>query len=309
MADGPDRGIRDLVRDHLLRIVGLLAAFLLASVAVIVSDAPLWSKATAAAFALVGLSLVALWLPLSRSDWTARRGLRVVCVVVPLVAAGIVIGLGLSVWKPDPAYRSSTSRLIIVDGSASMMRSFSPETKFDSARTEILRYVNQQPSVDVALRFTSGRCDGIYEEPDVDFGRSNRKEIDARLRSRRLAGEANFIDAVSMGVNDFLESHTASSAKVQSIWLFLGTAKDGCVPGRDVVEELKAALVDSPDVNLSHVDFFALRAEKTSFQRLQKRIASLAEVVRVLSVPQNVQNSSGLRETIEETARREAPSE
>ena len=308
MAGGPDRSVRDLVREHLLRIVGVLAAFLLATVAVVVSSAPLWSKATAAAFALVGLSLVALWLPLPRSDWQARRGLRIACVAAPLAAACIVIALGLSVWRPERTYQSSTSRLIIVDGSASMMRRFSPETKFDSARREILRYINQQPAVDVALRFTSGSCGEPYDKPDVDFGR-NRQEIAAQLRSRRLTGKANFIDAVSMGVNDFLESDTASSSKVQSIWLFLGTATDGCTPGRDIVDELKTALQAQPDVNLSHVDFFALRAEKTSFERLQKRIASLAEVVRVLSAPQNVQGANDLRETIEEAARREAPSD
>src|SRR5262245_28475685 len=105
MANGHDRGgVRDLVRDNLLRVVGLLAAFLLASIAVIVSSAPLWSKATAAAFALVGLSLAVLWLPLSRSDWRARRGLRIACVATPLAAAAIVIGLGLSVWRPAPGY-------------------------------------------------------------------------------------------------------------------------------------------------------------------------------------------------------------
>jgi hypothetical protein len=223
-------------------------------------------------------------------------------------AIGITLGVRqLVMWIGGPEYQSATSRLIIIDASASMTKAFSPQSKFDSAGREMLRYVNQEPGVDVAVRFTSGRCGEPYEKPDVDFGRGNREEIETELQQRRqnLRGKANFLDAVRMGVNDFRESDTASSAKVRSIWLILGTAKDGCVAGRDTVEELKGALVDSP-AGLSHVDFFALRAEKASFEQLKRRVESVAVFVRVLPV---VQNRKALREKLEETARREAPSD
>ncbi len=247
----------------------------------------------------------------------ARTGLReplrhpgkALAAVVALVGGVISMALGireLVAWIDGPGYESDTSRLVIVDASAAMTRHFSPELKFDSATKEILRYTKQEPGVDVAIRFTSGRCDSAYAPPAVDFEHGNEVEIKAELarQRRRLGGKADLAATFAMGVEDFRESGIASKAKVRSIWLFLGSASDGCQSGADAVEAVREALAESP-IEVTHVDFFALRTEQKSFDALRKRMEGVADYVRVIRVA----NAPALHKTIEATARRESRSD
>jgi hypothetical protein len=225
--------------------------------------------------------------------------------------AGGVISIALGIrelvdWIGGPGYASETSRLVIVDASAAMSLRYSPESKFDSATSEILRYVKQEPGVDVAIRFTSGRCDSPYAAPAVDFQHENDAEIEAALarRGRTLRGEADLADTFRRGVEDFRESDIASKAKVRSIWLFLGSAVDGCLSGADAAEAVREALAESP-IEVTHVDFFALRAERKKFDALRRRMERVAGYVRVIQIS----SKPALRKTIEATARRESPSD
>jgi hypothetical protein len=220
------------------------------------------------------------------------------------VIVGIVIGvLTLTDRVSSPPRRSETSRLIIVDSSKSMARHLSPQTKFDAAMEVILNYVERESSVDVALRFASGTCREEDEGRAVDFGQENAEEVRMALRRQRarLGGNANFVDTLAMGVDDFREVEEAASAKARSIWLFLGTAKDDC--HEDTVSELETA-VDNHLVEVSHIDFFALRAEKTSFRRLRKRLERLSNSFRGF----NVRDEDELRKIVRNAARREQPS-
>src|SRR5262245_14399967 len=124
--------------------------------------------------------------------------------VVTLVGGIISIALGireLADWIGGSAYESETSRLVIVDSSATMRRHFSPESKFDSATAQLLRYVRREPGVDVAVRFTSGRCDFEYTSPAVNFDLDNPEEIKAALTRQRhsLDGKADLAETFAIG--------------------------------------------------------------------------------------------------------------
>jgi hypothetical protein len=229
--------------------------------------------------------------------------------VVTLVGGVISIALGmreLADWIGGSGYESETSRLVIVDSSAVMSRHFSPESKFDSATSQILRYARREPGVDVAIRFTSGRCDSEYTAPAVSFDHGNTDEIEAALsRQRRsLRGKADLADTFAMGLEDFHRSGVASKAKVRTIWLILGSAADGCQSGQDAAEAVKDALAGSP-IGVTHVDFFALRTEQKSFEELRRRMEKIAGYVRVIRVA----NETDLRLTVEQTALRESASQ
>jgi hypothetical protein len=204
MADRPQQGARDLLRDHLLRVIAVLSAFLLASVAVIVSDAPLWSKGLAAALALIGLSLVALWLPLTWSDWRARRGLRIACVAIPLAAAVLVIGLGLSVWKPGPSrVADDPATLLLLDASETMAAPLSGgATKFEEARRRLGHELRIGENDQLGLA-TFG-VEGCDEEDPVDeivsIGPSGADRIRERATDLSPAGRANLVSAARYGV-------------------------------------------------------------------------------------------------------------
>jgi hypothetical protein len=206
-----------------------------------------------------------------------------------------------------PEYRSTISRLIIVDASQSMTRRFSPQSKFASVQDEVLRAVEQQPKIDFALRFTSKTCGKPYEKPAVDFDHENAKAIKAKLQSVKLGGQSTFGDAVQVGVNDFLNSKTASSAKTRTIWLLLGTATDDCASSRGIAQNLKRALGESA-VTLSWIDFFALKSEEKSFEKLERSVAAaLSEKVAVSIV--RVDNAKMLQKKLDEASFRERPSD
>lgn len=222
------------------------------------------------------------------------------------VTIGIIIGIFTLVDRLSSSpRRSETSRLIIVDTSKSMRRLFSPQTKFDAATAQVLKYVRREPNVDVALRFAGGSCDATRDDPAVGFAKDNEGEIKAALdRQRgRVRGGANFVDTIAMGVDDFRDSESAASARIQSIWLFLGTPFDACYRPRRAVAELKAALAES-DVKVSHVDFFALRSENISFERLKRQMEGIADYVFIL----RASDVKELQEFVMATARREQPS-
>jgi hypothetical protein len=106
-----------------------------------------------------------------------------------------------------------------------------------------------------------------------------------------------------MGLEDFRESKTASRAHEKSIWLLLGTPTDVCDPGGDAIQAIKEVLAGS-SIEVTNVDFFALRAEQKIFNELKRRLESDLTYVRVIPVA----NRKVLHKQIEATARREAPS-
>jgi hypothetical protein len=222
------------------------------------------------------------------------------------VTIGIIIGILTLVDRLSSSpRRSETSRLIIVDSSQSMRRLFSPQTKFDAAAAEVRKDVGREPNVDHALRFTGGSCDASRGDPAVDFAKNNEDEIRTELdhQRARVGGKANFVDTIVMGLDDFRDFEDAASAKVQSIWLFLGTPFDACYSPERAVKEVRAALSES-DAKISHVDFFALGSENISFEKLKSRMESIAGDIFVM----RASNVDELSEFVEATKRRETPS-
>jgi hypothetical protein len=224
-------------------------------------------------------------------------------VAVLALAAGI---RQLVNWIRGPDYHSAMSRLIIIDASASMGRRFSPERKYDTAIRQVLQYVKQEPADDVALRFTNSRCDDLYAKPPIFFVHDHRDEIEAELRrqGRSLHGQTDLSGALRMALNDFRESKTASGATERSIWLFLGTPTNVCGPETDVVEAIKGALAGSKSVGVSYVDFFALKTEQKTFEKMQDELEKLGAYVNVVLAP----DARALREKVVSAARRETPS-
>jgi hypothetical protein len=249
----------------------------------------------------------ALWSRFKRSfDEHPIATLSAVVGLLVLVLALVAGVRELVKWINGPGYRSATSRLIIIDASASMGRRFSPERKYDAAMKQVLLYVKQEPADDVALRFTNSRCNDSYAKPPVFFVHNHRDQIEAELtrQGQSLHGETNLSGALRMGLNDFHESKTASGATEQSIWLFLGTPTDVCQPGADVVEAIKAVLDRDSEIKVSHVDFFALKTEQKTFEQMKDELESLGAFVSVVRAA----STTALHAKIVSAARREAPS-
>jgi hypothetical protein len=194
-----------MVRDHLARVIALLAAFVLASLAVLLADAPLWSKLGAAVLALIGLSLIGLWLPLPWADWRARRWLRVVLTAVPLAAAGVVIGLGLTIWRPGPSQiPSQPATLLLLDASETMTEPLAGGgSKFEVAMEELEeeRRVPENSQLGLASFGIEGcdlEADPVNEIVTIAPGGAER----IREEAGQLVpgGEANLVTAARFGV-------------------------------------------------------------------------------------------------------------
>lgn len=216
--------------------------------------------------------LSARWRALSR----VQKGLATGATAAALAVVGWLVNWGMPKlvdWIDPPAEVSVSSRLLIVDTSASMTGKIGSR-KFNLAVSQIRRIVGNAPDVAVALRTAGGACTEGYREPLVKFEPDNGSTIQAELDTVRTGGPANIVSQLEQGVNDFQKFDTAKSAKVQSIWLFLGTARDCRAEDIPLGEAIKQALVDSP-AKVSYVDFFVLRGDRKSFANLKKSIEPL----------------------------------
>ena len=85
--------------------------------------------------------------------------------------------------------------------------------------------VNDQPDVAFALR-TGGDCKGGYVDPPVEFAEDNGERIRAALSAARPQGGADIVSQLRQGISDYNRFESVESAQVQSIWLFLASARD-----------------------------------------------------------------------------------
>lgn len=249
-----------------------------------------------------GRPLRARWGALSR----VQKALATAATAAGLAVVGWSVNWGMPKlvdWINPPLEPPVASRLLIVDTSASMAGKQGRQ-KFEAAVAEIGRFARNAPDVALALRTAGGACTDGYVEPPVKFDSNNVESIQAALEAARPRGPANIVSQLEQSSNDFQRFELAKSAQVQSIWLFLGTARDCRAKDVPLGRAIRRALVDSP-AKVSYVDFFVLRGDRTSYANLKKSIEALGTEFVVKRVGTRQQ----LRRTLEETERREQPSE
>jgi hypothetical protein len=194
-------GIRDVIRDQLFRLLAVLVGFLVASAVVVVADAPVWTKLLAALLALASVFIVALWLPLPWSDWRARRGRRLWVAAAPLALAGLVLVLGLTIWRggPDPVPRNPAT-LIVLDTSDGMGELLdSKNTKLSQATKSLTEQARDLGNDQLGLAtFGVDDCESGETPLDerVPIAPDNADRIKAEASADLVpAGKANLVSA------------------------------------------------------------------------------------------------------------------
>jgi len=249
-----------------------------------------------------GAPLRARWGALSR----VQKALATAATAAGLAVVGWSVNWGMPKlvdWINPPFEAPVASRLLIVDTSASMAGRLGRQ-KLEAVVAEIGRFGRNAPDVALALRTAGGGCTDGYREPPVEFESNNVESIQAALESAQPRGSANIVSQLEQSANDFQRFELAKSAKVQSIWLFLGTARDCRAKDVPLGRAIRRALVDSP-AKVSYVDFFVLRGDRKTYANLKKSIEALGTEFVVKRVGTRQQ----LRRTLEQTEQRERPSE
>jgi hypothetical protein len=173
---------------------------------------------------------------------------------------------------PKPVARSV---LLVVDSSATMRRDYgSGQTKLQAAKREIVRYVQNQPNVLVAIRFVGDICNEGYQSPTVEFGTNKAKEITRALDQVRPTKIADLAGAVGQGANDFLRYDRAGHATSPSMWIFFGGITDPC-GGTGLANEIATEL-QGVKVN-ARFDFFVLRKTPAGRKELDRLLSKLRE--------------------------------
>lgn len=233
------------------------------------------------------------------------KGLKILVSALSAVSVTIGIILGVRELLPDPE-PPRHSVLILMDRSQSMNEPFgASESKFQAVRQQIVDYARDRPDSAIALRFTGGICNTAgYAPPAVTFDRDNTDEIEAALEDVRARGDSDFASAVGEAVNDFDRFEAGRSARVQSIWAFLGSAHDTC--RTNPIRAIRTALegFEQP----VKFDFFGVGASESEGNRLRRLIRRLkkAGYEAYVTTPKNV---SQLRRDVMATSQRETPSE
>jgi hypothetical protein len=234
--------------------------------------------------------------------------LKILISVLTVVSLTIGIIIGVLTLLPDPV-PPRHSVLILLDKSKSMNRPFrGSTTKLQAVREQILHYARAQPDTAIALRFTGGVgvCNKeAYEPPTVTFHRDNASEIDAALADVTARGDSDFATAVGEAVNDFDRYEAGQKAKVQSLWVFLGSGHDTC--RTNAIEAIKTALEGFGKQGV-RFNFFGVGATKGEDNRLRRLVRRLKQAgyAAYVRTPKNV---SELRKDVEETSQRETPYE
>jgi hypothetical protein len=214
---------------------------------------------------------------------------------------GIILGVRQLLPHQEPPQHSV---LILMDTSRSMKRLFgSDKTKLEAVRAQVVDYARKRPDSAIGLRFTGGHCSEGYVEPPVAFDRDNTSEIKAALQDTKPDGKSDFASGLSEAVNDFDHYEAGRSARVQSIWAFLGSGRDECTP--DVYRAIENAL-EGFDRGVKF-DFFGLGASRAEARSLKALVAKLKgdDYEAYVNTPKN---TSQLRKAFEDTPRRETPS-
>ena len=241
------------------------------------------------------------WKALSR----AQKALAALGTAAALAVVGWAVDTGMPKivdWINPPLEPAVASRLLIVDTSGSM--SGPGKAKFDAAVAEIERYAENVPDVALALRTAGGSCTEGYHDPPVGFASHNIDEIRAELDAARPHGEANIVSQLEQATNDFQKFELAKKAKIQSIWLFLATARDCRARDVSLGKAIKEALTDSP-AKVSYVNFFVLRGDKTSYRNLERSLHSLGSEFAI----RRVANQMEMKNSIEDADRGQRPSD
>jgi hypothetical protein len=223
---------------------------------------------------------------------------------------GALVGLILGVIQlyqvtfppPKPAQRSV---LFIVDSSVAMRRHFGAgQTKFQAVKSEILRYVRNQPDVLVGLRFVGSVCTAGYQPPAVNFDMHNDQEIARSLDQVRPTSLADLSGAVGQGANDFLRYGAAGKAASPSMWVFFGSTNDQCgVNGlaNEIATELHDVKVDA------RFDFFVLGKSAAGRKELDRLLSKLRKQGHT-AFWLRPRNQTQLHHAVERVARSEMPS-
>jgi hypothetical protein len=243
------------------------------------------------------------WHALSR----AQRALAtaVGAAVVAAVGWGVNAGMPKLVdWLNGPEDNPVATRLLIVDTSSAMTGSLGRRSKFAAVRSQITTLVGRTPDVAFALRTVGGGCGGGYQEPRVKFASRDGSAIVSALAGARVGGRADIASAVSQGTDDFQRFKIARTAHIQSIWLFIGGARNTCEPNAPPVgPAIKLALIDSP-AQVSYVDLFVLRGDKNGYANLRRNVESLGSTFAV----SRVTTEPALRNAVQRASRRESAS-
>jgi hypothetical protein len=204
--------MRDLIRDHLRAVLVLLSGFILASVVVLIADAPTWARILAALLAVVSLSLVVAWLRLRWSEWTARHGWRLTAAAAPALLALVVLALGVTVWRDLPsAVLTDPATLILFDSSEGMADELEGgDSKFDEATDELDRSVRDLGGDQLGLAsFGIPSCDSDSSPADelVSIGPDRAEEVGEKAHSLTPTGQANLVSAArdAIGLLDTFE--------------------------------------------------------------------------------------------------------
>jgi hypothetical protein len=237
-----------------------------------------------------------------------RSGSPFRTIVAVLGAVAVTLGIIGSVRallpKPEPAIYSV---LMVVDTSDSMKEQFGKRTKFEAVRDQILRFARRSPEAAIAIRFTGNICSEEYDPPAVGFKEENVSAIEDALGGQTPGNESvtDFASAVVEGVNDFRRSDTAKDSPSQSIWTFLGSAKDGCTT--NAIDEVELALEGFATKGVKF-NFFGVGASQAEKRQLDNVLAALkgAGYEAYVKTPKNV---SQLREDVRDTVLREVPSQ
>lgn len=240
------------------------------------------------------------WRSLSRAQRAVTAGVG--AAVVAVVGWGVNASMPKLVdWVNGPEDNPVVTRLLIVDSSSTMIGSLGRRSKFGAVKSQIGKLVRQTPDVAFALRTVGGGCGGAYEEPVVKFASRDGEQIVTELAQTHVGGRADMASAVSQGTDDFQRFKIARSAHVQSIWLFIGGARNACEPNAPPLgPALKRALIDSP-AQVSYVDLFVLRGDNKGYANLRRSVESLGSAFTV----SRVATEAGLRNAVERTSNRE----
>jgi hypothetical protein len=201
-----------------------------------------------------------------------------------------------------PAQVSDSARLLIIDTSRSMAGKAGNQ-KFAMAAAEIESMVNDQPDVAFALRTAGGDCRGGYVDPPVEFAEDNGERIRSALAAARPQGGADIVSQLRQGISDYDRFESVESAQVQSIWLFLASARDCRHGNSSLGKAIKKALAGSLP-QLSYVDFYVLRGNPRAIRNLKNSIEPLGTEFSVTFVP----TPQRLHEAVEEATETQRPS-
>lgn len=197
---------RKILQENLLRAIAALGGFVIASAVTLIADIPLGTKIGAAMLVLVSLFLVVVWLPRPWSEWTERRGRRLLLATAPLAGAGLLLFVGFAIRPVRVDYRLPAT-LLLLDASETMEATLSGDiTKLLAASTELRKWAtdigNTQlglatfgvdtcgtgPPIDVLVPIAGNRADRIVEHSERISTRGTANLVSAGKRAIGLLG-------------------------------------------------------------------------------------------------------------------------